>query len=317
MSPLILEELPEQISCIDTHYQRQGLAACYLIESQGEAAFIDTGTAHNAPLLMQLMAAKGIEANQVKYVIPTHVHLDHAGGSGQLMQQLHEARLVVHPFGARHLIDPSKLIAGATAVYGEERFSEMFGTLVPVPAERVEQAPDGHRLLLGERELLCLDTPGHARHHFCIYDEQSRGFFTGDTFGLSYREFDNANGPFILPTTTPVQFDPDTWHTTLDRLMEFKPQNIYLTHFGRVGNPDRLADDLHQGLNDFVEIALAAEEPERSQQIRTGLLEWALQRLSAHGNSHRPEQVEAILGTDLDMNTQGLEIWLAQREKNS
>ena len=122
-------DLAEQISCIDTLYQRPGLAACYLIESAGKAAIIDTGTAHTAPIIMQLLATKGIQPAQVKYIIPTHVHLDHAGGAGQLMQLLPEAALVIHPFGARHMVDPAKLIAGATSVYGEEQFNSLYGCL--------------------------------------------------------------------------------------------------------------------------------------------------------------------------------------------
>lgn len=308
-------DLPEQISCIDTHYLRPGLAACYLMQSAGEAAFIDTGTAHAAPMLMELLKHKGIAPAEVKYVIPTHVHLDHAGGAGQLMQQLPEAQLVIHPYGARHMIDPAKLTAGATAVYGEERFKAMFGELKPVPEERVIEAPDGFSLDLGGRQLICLDTPGHARHHICIYDEQSKGFFSGDTFGLSYREFDSPQGPFIMPTSTPVQFDPEAWHGTLDRLMRYRPETIYLTHFGQVQNPTKLASDLHTAIDDFVSIAERADGPEPTRQIRIGLLEWLLRKLTEHGGRHTPDQVEELLGMDLDLNAQGLEVWLGRNHK--
>ncbi len=306
-------DLAEQISCIDTLYQRPGLAACYLIESAGKAAIIDTGTAHTAPIIMQLLAAKGIQPAQVKYIIPTHVHLDHAGGAGQLMQLLPEAALVIHPFGARHMVDPEKLIAGATSVYGEEQFNSLYGSLLPVPSERVIEAPDGLTLDLGHRKLHCLDTPGHARHHICIYDSQSNGFFSGDTFGLSYREFDTEKGPFILPTSTPVQFDPAAWHTTLNRLTEFQPTCIYLTHFGMVKKPQKLAADLHQAIDEFVAIAKQAEGADRAAQIRQGLFDWAVKKLTEHACRQTPEQIEALLGMDLDLNTQGLEIWLDRR----
>ncbi len=307
-------DLPEQISCIDTFYQRPDLAACYLIESDGEAAFIDTGTAHSVPLLMQLLAEKGIQPAQVRYVIPTHVHLDHAGGAGQLMQLLSEAELVIHPYGARHMIDPSKLIAGTTAVYGEEQFNALYGSLLPVPEERVIEAPDGYTLNLGSRKLLCLDTPGHARHHICIHDDQTNGFFSGDTFGLSYREFDTENGPFILPTTTPVQFDPDAWHTSLERIMEFQPACIYLTHFGMVNNPQKLAGDLHRAIDDYVSIALQADTSNREEQIRRGLFDWSVKKLTEHGCRYTPDQIEMLLEMDLNLNALGLQIWL---DKNS
>ncbi|MEN8178154.1 MAG: MBL fold metallo-hydrolase [Pseudomonadota bacterium] len=310
MPSLSYTDLPEQISCIDTLYQRPGLAACYLIESAGEAAIIDTGTTHTTPMLMQLLANKGLEPSQVSYVIPTHVHLDHAGGAGQLMQLLPEAKLVIHPYGARHMIDPAKLIAGATSVYGEEQFTRLYGSLAPVPAERVLEAPDGLALNLGKRKLLCLDTPGHARHHICIHDNQSNGIFSGDTFGLSYREFDTEKGPFIIPTSTPVQFDPVAWHTSLERIMALQPAAIYLTHFGRVENPQKLAGDLHLAIDDFVSIARQADATGRTAQIRQGLFDWSVTRLSAHGCRHMPEEIEVLLGMDLDLNTQGLEIWL-------
>jgi glyoxylase-like metal-dependent hydrolase (beta-lactamase superfamily II) len=312
------QELPEQITCIDTEYQRPGLAACYLIESQGEAAFIDTGTSHTTPLLMSVLQTKGIEPQQVKYVIPTHVHLDHAGGTGALMQQLPQARMVIHPYGARHMIDPSKLAAGATAVYGEEAFKKSFGELIPVEESRLIEAPDGFRLRLGSRELLCLDTPGHARHHICIYDDQSRGIFTGDTFGLSYRELDTDKGPFILATSTPIQFDPDAWHETLDRLMALSPQVIYLTHYCAVHEPARLVQMLRDSLDRFSAIALAADATpgeERIEQIRTALLHWLLASLDQHGCKLKPSEIEQHMAMDLELDAQGLDVWLQKREE--
>ena len=315
-TPLPCTDLPDQISCIDTLYQRPGLAACYLIESADEAALIDTGTGPLTPRLLALLAHKAIRPEQIKYVIPTHVHLDHAGAAGQLMQHLPAARLVVHPLGARHLIDPSKLIAGATAVYGENRFKALYGELLPVPAQRVQEAEDGLVLELGQRRLYCLDTPGHARHHICLYDDQSQGLFTGDTFGLSYREFDTARGPFILPTTTPVQFDPDAWHTSLDRLLALDPSCIYLTHFGRVDEPQRLGCELHQGLDDFVSIAerLASGG---SSEIKAELLNWTLNRLAAQASPLSSTRVQQLLDMDLELNAQGLEIWLARKARQT
>ncbi|MBW9271699.1 MAG: MBL fold metallo-hydrolase [Candidatus Thiodiazotropha sp. (ex. Lucinisca nassula)] len=311
-------EYAHQITCIDTFYQRQGLAACYLIESEGEAAFIDTGTSNSVPQLMAVLEQKGISPSQVRYVIPTHVHLDHAGGAGNLMSQLPNASLVIHPYGAKHLIDPSKLIAGATAVYGEEEFERQFGQLMPIPEERVILAPDGFRCHFGNRELLCLDTPGHARHHICIYDQQSRGLFTGDTFGLSYPELNGIQGPFIIPTTTPIQLDPDAWYETLDRLMDLKPAKLYLTHFGEVSEPEKLVGQLRQHLQDFTAIALAAQaepgEPRKSE-MESALQKWLLQKLEQNGNTLSAEESLQLMAMDLDLDAQGMEVWLARREE--
>ena len=318
MSSPLYQELPHQITCIDTDYQRPGLAACYLIESDGEAAFIDTGTSLTVPLLMQVLAEKGIDPEQVRYVIPTHVHLDHAGGAGALMQQLPQARLVIHPYGARHMIDPSKLTAGATAVYGEAAFKASFGELLPIDERRVIEAPDGFSLSLGSRELRCYDTPGHARHHICIHDDLSQGIFTGDTFGLSYREFDTRKGPFLLATSTPIQFDPEAWHQTIDRLMALSPQVIYLTHYCAVEQPESLVEMLRSSLDSFTRIALAADaEPgrQRTEQIRAELLQWLLERLDEHGCSLPHSEAERLMEMDLELDAQGLEVWLQKREE--
>jgi glyoxylase-like metal-dependent hydrolase (beta-lactamase superfamily II) len=317
MQPAPIETLPGGIVRIDTEYQRPGLAACYLLESQGEAAFVDTGTSHSLPLLLQALEQRGLVREAVKYVIPTHVHLDHAGGAGALMRALPNAQLVVHPFGARHLIDPAKLIAGTIAVYGKAEFERLYGEIIPVAAERVIEAEDGLTLELGRRRLECLDTPGHARHHICIHDSQTNGFFSGDTFGLSYREFDTDSGAFLLPTTTPVQFDPDAWNATLDRLLSYRPKVIYLTHFGAVTGVEQLATQLREGLETFVEIALQANEEDRQAQIRTGLESWALEALQRRGCQLPQEQCLALLALDLELNSQGLEVWLRRREAHA
>ena len=310
-------EYEHQITCIDTLYQRPGLAACYLLESAGEAIFIDTGTGNSVPHLMAVLDAKGISPSRVRYVIPTHVHLDHAGGAGELMRQLPRASLVIHPYGAKHLIDPSKLIAGATAVYGEAAFKKQFGQPIPIPQERVIKAEDGFRLCFGNRELLCLDTPGHARHHICIFDQQSRGLFTGDTFGLSYPELSGNQGPLIIPTTTPIQLDPDAWFETLDRLMALNPEKVYLTHFGEVRQPEALVQQLRQHLEEFTQIALACRatpSDSRKQTIQSGLEAWLQQKLQQNGCELAPEKCIELMEMDLDLDAQGLEVWLSTRE---
>lgn len=309
------QELPEQIRCIDTEYLRPGLAACYLIESAGELAFIDTGTQHTVPLLIGLLDSLGLDPAQVRYVIPTHVHLDHAGGAGQLMAACPQAQLIIHRLGAPHMIDPTKLTAGVKAVYGEAKFHELYGELLPVDAERVLEVGNELSLPLGRRNLLCIDSPGHARHHICIYDDQSRGIFSGDTFGLSYRAFDSAQGPFILPTTTPVQFEPDAWHSTLDKLSALEPQTYYLTHFGAIRANQKLADDLRRGLDDFVAIALQHGSNPDSPSIRDGLKSWLLGALERHGCPQTEQQLEALVGLDLDLNAQGLEVWLSRQTR--
>ncbi|WP_295414031.1 MBL fold metallo-hydrolase, partial [uncultured Thiodictyon sp.] len=185
-SPTTLE-VADGVFRIETGLYRHGLAACYLVRAHDRLAFVDTGTAYTAPHLLRFIDELGLTPNHVDYVIPTHVHLDHAGGAGDLMAACPGAQLVVHPKGAPHLIDPARLIAGASAVYGAQAFVADYKHLIPVPAERVIAAADGQEFDLGGRTLTFIDTPGHANHHGCIYDSQTRGCFTGDTFGISYR----------------------------------------------------------------------------------------------------------------------------------
>ncbi len=299
------------ITQIETGYIRPGLAACYLLEQGDTAVLIETGTVHTVDTILALLSERGIAKEQLSYVIATHVHLDHAGGVGALMQALPKAKLVVHPRGARHMIDPGKLRAGAMAVYGEDTFRKLYGELVPVDEERVIEAGDGFELSVDGRPLRFLDTPGHARHHLCVYDKRSDGIFSGDTFGIAYREFENANGPFIFPTSTPVQFDPEMLKDSIRRLMRLKPKRFFLTHYGQVEMPERLVESLLQQIDDYVEIAHSAVGIElREDYILDRLMDYSLERLQAH-QCNLPEEIcRTLLCQDMQLNAQGLDFWL-------
>lgn len=300
------------ISVIDAHHHRPKLAAFYLIVAGNQAAFIDTGTSHSVPDALDVLARKGLTPEQVAYVIPTHVHLDHAGGAGAMMRCFPNATLVAHPKGARHLIDPAKLIAGVAEVYGAAAVARDYGEIVPVDAARVIEAPDRFALDLNGRRLLFLDTPGHARHHFCVVDEHSRGIFTGDTFGLSYRELDTENGEFVFPTTTPVQFDPEALHASIDRLVALRPKLLYLTHFGRITGVERAARQMHELIDAFANMArgLRSAGTERHARLIQGQREILWPRLRAHGCRLGADQLGSLLDMDLELNAQGLGVWL-------
>lgn len=299
------------IHVIDTAFQRDHFDAAYLLASGGRGAFIDCGTSHALPRLLAAVESAGLGVDAIDWLILTHVHLDHAGGAGALMQRLPNARLLVHPRGAPHMIDPARLVAGATAVYGEEEMARSYGEIVPVAAERVVVAGDGHRLSLGGRELLCIDTPGHARHHLCVWDAASRSWFTGDTFSLSYCELDSAQGAFVVPTTSPVQFEPDALHASIQRLMAQSPAAMYLTHYGRVQDVPRLAADLHAQIDAMTAIARACDgRADRHRALVAALGELYLERARAHGCRLDDAGVLRVLGMDIDLNAQGLECWL-------
>lgn len=311
------ESIGHDSHVIDTGLYRPRHSACYLVADCGELAIIDTGTQHSLPRVLAAIESVGATPSQVRYVIPTHVHLDHAGGAGQLMEVCTAATLVVHPKGQPHMVDPSKLQAGATAVYGEEAFQRDFGSLRPIAEDRTLAAADGASFTLGRRELTFLHTPGHANHHGCIFDRSSGYLYTGDTFGLGYTELRSAAGPLLVATTTPVAFDPDAWFESLDRMMALDPVACCLTHFGRVDRPGTLVDMLRESIRAHVDIALAEEQ--RPEQGRDERLEDAVAQLLVDAGSRHsglPQaQVREVFSADITLNAQGLAVWLARRAK--
>lgn len=308
-----LQHHPDGIVAIDTEYERPNLDASHLIIDDGRAAFVDTGTTHSVPMLLAALDVEGIPRDAVDYVLLTHIHLDHAGGAGELMRWLPNARCVVHPRGAPHIIDPEILIASSEAVYGEERFKRLYGKISGIPEHRVVTSEDGMTLAVGKRTLTLFDTPGHALHHYCIYDHSARSVFTGDTFGVSYRELDTDQGPFILPATTPTHFDPDALHASVDRIVGFKPQACYLTHYSRVSHVEALAAVLHREIDAFVALAKAnLHQPNRLDAIHKALLTHHSQRLAVHGIENPQQIAESVLGMDLELDAQGLDVWLSR-----
>ena len=299
------------ITCIDTQLYRSGLAACYLIEHDGMVGFVDTGTNNSVSILQEVLRRKGIANEKVNYIMPTHVHLDHAGASGKLMQEFPEATLLAHPHAARHLADPTKLIQGSQAVYGEKAFKKMFGKLIPVAVERIQEATDGFELDFNGRKLLFIDTPGHARHHYCIYDEQSSGLFTGDTFGASYPELNLGRRRFIFPPTTPVQFDPDAWLETIDKLMELSPARVFITHFGMHEGAEGLAKLLRQAIRDYAAIAQEfASSENRCKRISECILQDSINYLLDQHCGADVATIRHLISFDMELNAQGLDYWL-------
>ena len=299
------------ILAIDSGMVRPQMAACYLLETDSAVAVIEVGNNDSTDRILKVLASRGRQVAEVSHVIVTHVHLDHAGGAGKLMQLLPNATLVVHPRGARHLIDPSRLEASARAVYGDAEFDEMYGSLVPVPEDRVILMEDGDSLEIGKRPLSFIDSPGHARHHFCIWDEQTRGWFTGDTFGISYRELDTENGPFVFPTSTPIQFDPPALIASINRMLEKQPENMYLTHFGRIQDVQRLAEDMISSVERFVTFGEQFDGDENRQDgIRSAMMEWLMARARQHGVAYSDDKLREVFANDVILNTQGIEFWL-------
>lgn len=298
------------ISVIDSEYYSKDFAAIYLLKQKNKVAIIETGTNYSVPLIKGALANIGLSFSDVSYIIPTHVHLDHAGGAGLLMKQCQNATLVVHPRGARHLIDPSKLVAGAKAVYGEEKFKEYYGEIISIDSERVIEADDNFILDFDGRELKFIDTPGHAKHHFCIWDKDTKSMFTGDTFGISYRDLDMDSEVYIFPSTSPVQFDPDALIKSINRIMEFRPERVCLTHFSAIRPTQEIADQLIDGIHFVSNLTKKyISHKDAESIIFNEMMSYFLNGLGKIGNQDKDYCTERI-ELDVKINTQGLIYWL-------
>jgi glyoxylase-like metal-dependent hydrolase (beta-lactamase superfamily II) len=307
---------PDGITAVDAEYIRPGLAAAHIIEHGGGAAIVDVGTNYSVPYLLAALEHLRIDPAAVDYLFITHVHLDHAGGAGLLLKSLPAAQVVAHPRGAPHLIDPARLIAASIAVYGEDRYRELYGELVPIDAGRVVIGADEQRFALRGRPLQLLHTPGHALHHYCLVDLNHRNLFTGDTFGLSYREFDTAQGAFGVPTTTPTQFDPDQLVASIDRLMATQPRAAYLMHYSRVTGLPAIAASLKAQIPQFAAMALRnADAADPYAAIHAQMRELWIDLAGRHGLADPRSAVDQYLSKDLELNTQGLIAWLQRQRR--
>jgi len=305
----VYDKLHDGIYCVDAAHVREQLAAIYILLEGEDVAIIDTGTCHSLENVQSTLAHLGIDNSQVRYVIPTHIHLDHAGGAGAMMQLFEQSRLIIHPRGARHMIDPDRLVKGSMAVYGETLFRQLYGEITPIDTDRVDIANDLDCYYLANRELLFIDTPGHASHHFCIYDDQSQGIFSGDTFGLAYPPVKH-HPRGLIPTSSPVQFNPDTLLSSIDRLMSYQPKWMYLTHYGVIDQPFERSVGLKQWISEYVGLCeqVDPQDSEAEQRLEFEMRDMIFSKLSDDVSLDQ-DNLGYLLNTDIKLNSQGLSIW--------
>lgn len=296
--------LPGDIICIDADYVAPGTACFYLVGDGGEYALIETGTNHSLPNLRRTLARHAIKDEQIRYIVPTHVHLDHAGAAGLYLQEFPNAELLVHPRGARHLIDPGRLVASSIAVYGEETFAALYGEIVAAPAERTRVLEDGEAFTVGRRTLTAMHTRGHAEHHFCLWDEQTRGWFTGDMFGISYAALRFEHGSFCLPATTPTQFDPEAYIDSVHALAAKKPAMMYLTHFSALPFRPEQVDILCDQLQYYA--ALPGSPEQDLTALQEAVIERATHHLQQLTSPEAARSTAQALTMDAQLNAQGI-----------
>lgn len=314
-------DLGNRISLIDLYDLKTPQRTGTYVFHEEEIAIIETGPSPSVPYLLKGLEALHIDPADIRYIIVTHIHLDHAGGVGVLLEKCPNALVVVHPKGKRHLADPSRLIRGAKAVYGE-KFDEWFSPVLPVPEDRLIVKEDGDTLTLSdERTLTFLDTPGHANHHFSIYDSFSRGVFTGDTIGVFYPQLLKDGLEYCLPSTSPNQFRPEAMLQSAERLEQLQPERIYFGHFGVLENPRAAFEQLRFWLPKFVQAGekVMVEQANASMQEKAKAVFQALyQEVSAFlQEKNIPSTSEAydIIRLDLQVCSMGIVDYLQKTVK--
>ncbi|AUJ23791.1 MBL fold metallo-hydrolase [Virgibacillus dokdonensis] len=287
----------------------------YVLDEE-QLTIIETGPSPSIKHIKAGLEKLGFLLDAVKYIIVTHVHLDHAGGAGLLLKSCPNATVVIHPRGKRHLANPRKLAAGARAVYGDS-FSDLYDPIVPIPEERMVVKEDGDTLAIGKNcTLQFLHTPGHARHHFSIYDPISNGLFTGDTAGVRYQLLEDQGVPIFLPSTSPNQFDPNELRQSWERFENLQLDRIYYGHFGMTEQPNEALQQVFTWLDTFMKIAEDAyTEGVGYDQLADRMLETIRVELREKGI---PDDHETyiILNVDMQICALGIIDYLQKQEKN-
>ncbi len=301
------------IYLLDAHYLRDNLAAVYMIVEGDSVALVETANAPSLKYVLEALSKLNLTSEAVKYILLTHIHLDHAGGAGRYMDAFPHAQLVVHPKGVRHMVDPSYLEAGVVGVYGQEFVDQVYGKLTAIDVNRVISAEDGLVINLNSRELICRDTPGHANHHNIIIDGKTGGIFSGDIFGVAYPELNFKDKRLVFPTTTPVNFSPEKMLNSIKLIESYAPKYVYLTHFGQIGNVEEIANELRRMVTDYVTITHdSAGAQDVVAEIANRLKQYIVLQAKSLGLPLSADEVLALLEMDMQINAQGLAVWLKQ-----
>ncbi len=307
-----LQEIAPGLYQFDTHYVRPRHTACYVVVEQGRAAIVDCGVPANVPPLLAALEGIGVAREAVDWVIPTHAHLDHCGGAGQLMQELPAAKLATHPSAAPHLIDPEQLEAGVRALYGDDFFDREYAPIIPVEAARVLETEDDEEIELAGRVLRAIHTPGHAWHLESILDTATNTLISGDAFGNAYPELVGDDGPLVLPVVPPPQFKPEVYKASIDRIVALQPDRVALGHFGAIDDPERAGADLRRLVDDWVEKCWQVAS---ADELLAAFLEAGDRELERRGRSEDQAAFREAYHMDLWLTAEGMWLWRRKEEK--
>ncbi|RSD28194.1 MBL fold metallo-hydrolase [Mesobacillus subterraneus] len=314
-------QLSEKLFLIDDYdlsiAERTGT---YLL-MEDELTLIETSASPSIPHILDGLKSMNVTPADIQYIIVTHIHLDHAGGTGLMLQKCPNAKVVVHPKGARHLADPSRLIQGAKAVYGE-KFDQLFDPIIPIPEGRLVVKGDGDSLEISHGlKLEFLDTPGHANHHFSIYHPALKGVFTGDTAGIFYPQLYREGIEFYLPSTSPNQFDPEKMRHSIGRYKDLGIERIFFGHYGMSENPAAVFKQVEEWLEVFLEEAKLAVSQEihpdqQVQEITRTIYGKIKAHLTEQGlNENHP--IYELLHLDINVSAMGLAHYFQKKNGGS
>lgn len=307
----------EQIITIDCHYVMPQVAAAYLVRCGDTAALIDNNTNHSVPAILAALHDAGYTPEQVSHIIITHVHLDHAGGTGLLAAHCPNAVVVAHPRAAPHVIDPSRLIQSASTVYGAENFRKLYGDIQPVAEKRVHVPADGEVIVVGDKEFQFIYTRGHANHHFVIFEKNTASIFTGDSFGIAYPMMQRGSKPFLFPSTTPTDFDAAEARISYDKILHSGAKQAYPTHFGVWRDIPAGHAMLMQYLDEvetlYNHLIKEADADRALATARKAFEDFFTRENGARGVTLNDKERE-VLGMDIDLNAQGI-VFAASRAR--
>ena len=278
---------------------RAGAVACGLIRGTGGVVLVDPGPTSCLPDLRAALAGHGLSLADVRALLLTHIHLDHAGATGSIVRAHSGVQVFVHALGVRHLIEPSKLLQSAARIWGD-RMDQLWGEVAQVPTERVHALDGGEQLEIAGRRILVAYTPGHAIHHVSYFDAASRVAFTGDVAGMVV-----GTARFVVPPTPPPDINVEEWEESVARIRAWRPRELFITHFGLIDDPDAHLDTLVSRLrrvSELVRASLAAGDTnaERLAWFRRAL---AVDLRSVLGEEHAREIERDVM---LDESWHGL-----------
>lgn len=313
----IISPVDKSTHLIDAYYYSPHHSCVYLVQDGGEYGIIDAGTALSAKYIMSALEELDVDPKAVKYILPTHVHLDHAGGVGVLCKSLPNAQVYVHPLGHRHLLDPERLAKASVVIYGEKMMKFAVGKTEPTAEDRCHELEDGQELSVGKIKILTQFTPGHAKHHCSFFDQTNGNYFAGDVLGNSYPMMRRAGQHLMFLCSAPVDYDGELWHKSLDLIASVSPKNGCICHYGVLDNPQQAIKDMHKLIDKNDDLAVKFVDIEDDQERRKAVeaMVWELfwDEYDRFNAPMHKQHARSWMVKDVHIATEGVSHWLKQK----